>query len=582
MKHVVLIFMSILWTHVMVAQPALGLINDFEDGSLSGWRKGNANNNPNIIESGGPGGVDDAFLRLISDGSQSGGKWIIYNTTNDWTGDWIEAGVVSLQMNVRNNSNMEVTMRLALGTANSQMNNGAIFSSGVAVPANSDWVTIEIPVKADDFSGGNANNTLSNVGVLRILHNNNPSWNGANVVASIDIDNITAIGETVVEDLVINCSVTQDVSETGGSDGSANINITGGTTPYSISVNGFSQDGSPGDNLLDNLTAGIYEITVNDNDSMSASCNFEITEPTLEPLVINCSVLEQVSEAGGMDGVASAGITGGTLPYTINIEAENFSEMIVGSESMYTFDNLLAGNYTITVIDTNDTSVTCNFTISEPLPPFSFQNFEASLTGKNQLALVQTLGYGEFLATLSNDTLTISGNVDNLSSPIASNIGGGAHIHLGLQGQNGPVVFPLNTSLDEDSLGGIFLADSNQFIVDSSIASALLQRGLYINIHTQSHPGGEIRGQLVPMNNGLYSSNLLGTNTIPSTMTLAQGSAILDIVEDRLTLSGTFENLEGDFTICTYSHRYGRLEWWCCVSTHCQFRRGCQRWGFPC
>ena len=547
MKQLLLLALCTIITGLLSAQPEIGLINDFEDNSRSGWSKGNSINNPEIIASGGPSGEDDGFLRLESDGSGSGGKWLIYNTSSAWTGNWSDAGIEFIQMDVRNNSNTEVTMRLALGTSNRQMNNGGIFSSGVSVPANSDWMTIEIPVGSGEFIGGNALNTLSNVGVIRILHNNNPSWRGAAIVASIDLDNITTVGESVIEDLVISCTTIQNVSTPNGSDGIGNVNISGGNQPYTIDVSGNAQNGVIGDNQLDNLTAGTYDIMVIDSSNVSASCSFEIIEPDPMPLTLNCMVTQQVSSNGGMDGAVSLSFEGGVSPYMVTITNGDFSENINSEENSIVFENLSAGSYQATVEDATDQSAFCNFNITEPVEPSITENFTACLTAKNQINLVQSLAFGEFSVIIRDDTVSLNGNISGLSSPLAVNIAGGAHIHQGYQGQNGPVVFPLTIELDADSLGGTFTEEANTFILDSTIRDALVRRNLYINIHTQRFPSGEIRGQIVPQNDELYSSNILGIYAHPSIMTQAQGSAIMDLIGDQLTLSGSFSNLEGDY-----------------------------------
>ncbi|MEM7355207.1 MAG: CHRD domain-containing protein, partial [Acidobacteriota bacterium] len=63
-----------------------------------------------------------------------------------------------------------------------------------------------------------------------------------------------------------------------------------------------------------------------------------------------------------------------------------------------------------------------------------------------------------------------------------------AHIHIGAPGENGPVVFDLG---DPASPIRATWTDLTQADVD-----ALLTGGLYVNIHSPTYPGGEIRGQI--------------------------------------------------------------------------------------
>lgn len=67
-----------------------------------------------------------------------------------------------------------------------------------------------------------------------------------------------------------------------------------------------------------------------------------------------------------------------------------------------------------------------------------------------------------------------------------------AHIHTGAAGANGPVL----VGLTKDGDNGWTVPAGAKF-TDEQYA-AYLAGGLYVNVHTAAHPGGEIRGQLLP------------------------------------------------------------------------------------
>ena len=67
-----------------------------------------------------------------------------------------------------------------------------------------------------------------------------------------------------------------------------------------------------------------------------------------------------------------------------------------------------------------------------------------------------------------------------------------AHIHTGAAGVNGPVL----VGLTKDGDNGWTVPAGAKF-TDEQYA-AYLAGGLYVNVHTAAHPGGEIRGQLLP------------------------------------------------------------------------------------
>ena len=65
-----------------------------------------------------------------------------------------------------------------------------------------------------------------------------------------------------------------------------------------------------------------------------------------------------------------------------------------------------------------------------------------------------------------------------------------AHIHDGAPGVNGPVVVPLNKKNDHE-----WTVPVGTKLTAAQIES--LKAGtLYVNVHTDAHKGGEIRGQL--------------------------------------------------------------------------------------
>jgi len=101
----------------------------------------------------------------------------------------------------------------------------------------------------------------------------------------------------------------------------------------------------------------------------------------------------------------------------------------------------------------------------------------------------------------------------------------GAHIHFALSGSNGAVVFgfispssDLNGDIVVDPVAGtIFsgwdLNEGNNTTLNDQLTN-LFAGNLYINVHTVTNPGGEIRGQIqvvpIPAAFWLFGSGLLG------------------------------------------------------------------------
>jgi hypothetical protein len=186
------LFLMLIFRYEAGAQIVISQVDDFEDGTLQGWRDGNNSPNPPTnIANGGPGGAGDNYLQDVSSGSGgAGGKLVMFNTTQ-WTGDYTGAGVTYIRMHMNNLGGANLEMRLALD------GDGGRFSStdGVLLPSGSGWQIVEFPIMPSDWTsvgGTNVNATLGDVSDLRILHNTSPSWQGIPIAATLGVDNITA------------------------------------------------------------------------------------------------------------------------------------------------------------------------------------------------------------------------------------------------------------------------------------------------------------------------------------------------------------------------------------------------------
>ncbi len=66
---------------------------------------------------------------------------------------------------------------------------------------------------------------------------------------------------------------------------------------------------------------------------------------------------------------------------------------------------------------------------------------------------------------------------------------GGAHIHYAAPGMDGPVILDLSSLIDGNRISGVVM-------VTPGLVDSLMSGNAYINVHTSSNPGGEIRGQI--------------------------------------------------------------------------------------
>ncbi len=99
------------------------------------------------------------------------------------------------------------------------------------------------------------------------------------------------------------------------------------------------------------------------------------------------------------------------------------------------------------------------------------------------------LGEGEVILTLSGNTLSVQGSFEGMSSAATA-----AHVHNGPPAQPGPVVQTLN--ITTNSSGEI----SGELELSDTQVEALRNNELYIQVHSEGNPPGELRGWIFPRN----------------------------------------------------------------------------------
>lgn len=107
-----------------------------------------------------------------------------------------------------------------------------------------------------------------------------------------------------------------------------------------------------------------------------------------------------------------------------------------------------------------------------------------SLSGSESVPAVETAGSGEGMIVV-DENRRISGSVTTENVPATM-----AHIHHAPADANGPVAIPLEQT-DENT----WSVPENTQLTEAQYES-LKKGNLYINVHTEENPAGEVRGQL--------------------------------------------------------------------------------------
>lgn len=111
------------------------------------------------------------------------------------------------------------------------------------------------------------------------------------------------------------------------------------------------------------------------------------------------------------------------------------------------------------------------------------------MLGSNEVPPNDSPGSGtaEFVRSSPN-TLDYTYTYQDLTSGV-----NGAHIHVGPEGENGPIVIPLEIIPGSTEGSVSDTAEADPALLDAICANP---EAYYMNVHTDMFPGGEIRDQL--------------------------------------------------------------------------------------
>lgn len=188
------------------ADPVRGQIDTFEDGTTQNWFAGGGPfgqsppGSPQNIATGGPAGLNDNFLLIISHGTPGpppnpGSRLAVINTSQ-WAGNYLAAGVNAITMDVNNFGASSLSLRLLIAGPLGPMGpqNIAVTTGAANLPALSGWRPVTFLIGPNDLTPllGTVNGALANAFELRIFHSPGPNSPGPPIAAQLGVDNITA------------------------------------------------------------------------------------------------------------------------------------------------------------------------------------------------------------------------------------------------------------------------------------------------------------------------------------------------------------------------------------------------------
>jgi MYXO-CTERM domain-containing protein len=188
----------------------IGTLDAFSGGMTAGWFAGGGPGGsvppvpPQVIASGGPAGAGDAYLQVTATGGGGPGSRLSVMNATQWAGNYIAAGIGSIEMDLINLGANDLTIRLLFeDPIPGPPQNEAVSSVGVFLGAGSGWVHVSFDLDELTALQGTVLGALSNTTILRIIHASDPSGPSlATPIAGVlGIDNILAVaGPTAVDE----------------------------------------------------------------------------------------------------------------------------------------------------------------------------------------------------------------------------------------------------------------------------------------------------------------------------------------------------------------------------------------------
>jgi hypothetical protein len=319
-----------------------------------------------------PGGIRDSITNLISPLCGNGYGNITMGTKNGtppYTYFWSNGSSTAVYT-----SNPAISLPAGTYTATITDNHGCNVTASATITTPVPLLAGARPITNISCNGGSTGSVFAYAsgGILPYTY----SWSDLNASTTATVDNLSAGSYTVyvtdnhgctsIDSLTltqptrikVNSQVVNHVLCNSSANGSAVVNVIGGTLPYTFTwVNSNSTVVSQSQVTPQVLSAGTYTVTVQDSCGNSVSSTATITEPSA--LRDSVATLGIIQCNGSTGGATIIGVAGGTSPYNY-VWPDNISTTNSAS-------GLSEGVYNVTVADANGCSSVVSFTLNQPL-----------------------------------------------------------------------------------------------------------------------------------------------------------------------------------------------------------------------
>lgn len=220
----------------------------------------------------------------------------------------------------------------------------------------------------------------------------------------------------------------KNVTCNGGGNGSFEIEVTGGQTPYTRNYYTYSADGTNwsapmlySSFVFNNAPAGIYKVSLSDNAACNAIVEAVISQPTSGVRI--SSTQTNVTCYGAQNGSASVFMSGGQLPYSYTWSNGKTTSFI---------SDLAPGTYSVMVSDAGTCTSTLQYVITGPTAELRLDatsgNVNAGCNGKAKVDLQVTGGSAPYSFAINGQPVAKSNYAVNGNNVELYNVSPGTYM----------------------------------------------------------------------------------------------------------------------------------------------------------